>query len=73
MVGRTGASSLLLALLRFIRSSRGRILIDDVDIAQVPLTELRSIITIIPQASLMSAHGMFKHEFEKLPPLSVLN
>lgn len=53
VVGRTGAgkSSLLLALLRFLRRTRGRILIDDVDIAHVPLQRLRSAITIIPQAS----------------------
>lgn len=53
VVGRTGAgkSSLLLALLRFLRSSQGRILVDDVDIAQVPLQRLRSAITIIPQVS----------------------
>lgn len=61
VVGRTGAgkSSLLLALLRILRSSRGRILIDGVDIAQVPLQKLRSAITIIPQASLTQLFSLF--------------
>ncbi|KAK8760856.1 hypothetical protein V5799_027873 [Amblyomma americanum] len=51
VVGRTGAgkSSLVLALLRMLRASEGRILIDGVDIAGVPLRKLRSIITVIPQ------------------------
>ncbi|KAK8784733.1 hypothetical protein V5799_008902 [Amblyomma americanum] len=51
VVGRTGAgkSSLVLALLRMLRASEGRIIIDGVDIAQVPLRKLRSSITVIPQ------------------------
>lgn len=51
VVGRTGAgkSSLVLALLRMLRASEGRILIDGVDIAGVPLRKLRRIITVIPQ------------------------
>nr|XP_037272969.1 canalicular multispecific organic anion transporter 1-like [Rhipicephalus microplus] len=51
VVGRTGAgkSSLVLALLRILRASKGRILIDGVDIAQVPLEKLRRAITVIPQ------------------------
>ncbi|KAH8031653.1 hypothetical protein HPB51_019667 [Rhipicephalus microplus] len=51
VVGRTGAgkSSLVLALLRILRASKGCILIDGVDIAQVPLKKLRRAITIIPQ------------------------
>nr|XP_037272775.1 canalicular multispecific organic anion transporter 2-like [Rhipicephalus microplus] len=51
VVGRTGAgkSSLVLALLRMLRSSEGRILIDGVDIAKVPLRKLRRSITVIPQ------------------------
>ncbi|KAL1443227.1 hypothetical protein MTO96_046064 [Rhipicephalus appendiculatus] len=44
-----GKSSLLLALLRILKASKGRILIDGVDIAQVPLKELRRAITVIPQ------------------------
>lgn len=51
VVGRTGAgkSSLVLAILRMIRPSKGRILIDGVDTALVRLRQLRSSITVIPQ------------------------
>ncbi|KAL3227522.1 hypothetical protein MRX96_004220 [Rhipicephalus microplus] len=44
-----GKSSLVLALLRMLRASEGRILIDNVDIAGVPLRKLRRSITVIPQ------------------------
>uniref|UniRef100_A0A7S0EXI0 ATP-dependent transporter ycf16 n=1 Tax=Hanusia phi TaxID=3032 RepID=A0A7S0EXI0_9CRYP len=49
--GRTGAgkSSMLMALLRVIPCASGRILLDSVDISQLPLRELRSRIAIIPQ------------------------
>ncbi|XP_049275830.1 ATP-binding cassette sub-family C member 2-like [Rhipicephalus sanguineus] len=51
VVGRTGAgkSSLVLALLRMLKASEGCILIDNVDIAGVPLKLLRRSITVIPQ------------------------
>ncbi|CAN7940136.1 unnamed protein product, partial [Ixodes hexagonus] len=51
VIGRTGSgkSSLVRALLRVLKSSRGRICIDDVDIACVPLRKLRTAITVIPQ------------------------
>ncbi|KAH9381709.1 hypothetical protein HPB48_010528 [Haemaphysalis longicornis] len=51
VVGRTGAgkSSLVLAMLRMLRASEGRILIDGLDIASVPLKKLRRSITVIPQ------------------------
>ncbi|CAN8026126.1 unnamed protein product [Ixodes persulcatus] len=51
VVGRTGAgkSSLVLALLRVLRSSRGSIRIDGVDINMVPLRRLRNAVTVIPQ------------------------
>ncbi|XP_077989339.1 ATP-binding cassette sub-family C member 9-like [Glandiceps talaboti] len=49
--GRTGSgkSSLALALFRMIDTYRGRILIDGVDISNVPLLTLRNKMAIIPQ------------------------
>ncbi|KAG0426250.1 hypothetical protein HPB47_026637 [Ixodes persulcatus] len=51
VIGRTGSgkSSLVRALLRVLKSSRGRICIDGTDIACVPLRKLRTAITVIPQ------------------------
>ncbi|KAJ2056332.1 hypothetical protein GGI17_006250 [Coemansia sp. S146] len=51
VVGRTGAgkSTVSLAFLRFIEAARGRILLDNVDIAKIGLEELRRNVTIIPQ------------------------
>nr|XP_034174731.1 multidrug resistance-associated protein 1 isoform X3 [Osmia lignaria] len=51
IVGRTGAgkSSLTLGLFRIIEAANGKIYIDDIDIAQLGLHDLRSRLTIIPQ------------------------
>lgn len=51
IVGRTGAgkSSLALALLRGLEAETGSIIIDDIDIGQIGLEDLRKAITIVPQ------------------------
>ncbi|XP_077415304.1 multidrug resistance-associated protein 1 isoform X2 [Vanacampus margaritifer] len=51
IVGRTGAgkSSLTLGLFRIIEAAEGQIFIDEVNIAELGLHDLRSRVTIIPQ------------------------
>ena len=51
-VGRTGAgkSSITLVLFRIIESAAGKILVDGINIATIGLHDVRSKLTIIPQA-----------------------
>ncbi|KAJ2515526.1 hypothetical protein H4217_005115 [Coemansia sp. RSA 1939] len=51
VVGRTGAgkSTMSLALTRFVEATKGRIVLDGVDISKIGLEDLRRNITIIPQ------------------------
>ena len=53
IVGRTGAgkSSLTLAMFRIIEAVGGAILIDNINISELGLDDLRSKVTIIPQVS----------------------
>jgi ATP-binding cassette subfamily B protein len=50
-VGRSGAgkTTIVKLLLRFYDPSKGKILIDDVDIKKMSKTDLRSIISVVPQ------------------------
>ena len=45
----SGKSTLALSFFRFVEPTEGRILVDDVDITKVGLTDLRSRLTIIPR------------------------
>lgn len=64
IVGRTGAgkSSMLNALFRIVELERGRILIDDCDVANIELTDLRSALSIIPQSPVLFSGTYFSFQ-----------
>jgi len=63
IIGRTGAgkSSLALALFRIIESAAGQIIIDGIHISSLGLHQLRSRITILPQASFKNSLPFVRH------------
>ena len=65
IVGRTGAgkSSLIAALFRTTELSRGRIVIDGVEAARVPLDGLRSNLAIVPQETTLF-HGTVRSNLD---------
>ena len=52
----SGKSTLALSFFRFVEPTEGRIIIDDVDISKIGLSDLRSKLTIIPRKTLLSTH-----------------
>ncbi|CAF0778110.1 unnamed protein product [Didymodactylos carnosus] len=57
IIGRTGSgkSSLCITLLRIIERTQGKIIIDNIDITDIGLHDVRSKITIIPQDAVIFA------------------
>lgn len=62
IVGRTGAgkSSMINALFRIVEVERGRILIDGFDLAKFGLTDIRKVLSIIPQSPVLFSGTYYK-------------
>ena len=71
IVGRTGAgkSSLTLALFRIIESAEGEIQIDDQNVSEIGLNDLRGRLTIIPQDPILWT-GSLRHNLDPLSTYS---
>ncbi|CAF1502141.1 unnamed protein product, partial [Didymodactylos carnosus] len=67
IIGRTssGKSSLCITLLRIIERTQGKIIIDNIDITDIGLHDVRSKITIIPQDAVIFA-GTLRFNMGKL-------
>jgi len=54
-MGRTGSgkSTLAMSLLRFVEPTKGRIILDGIDVSQIGVQDLRSRVTIIPQDAVL--------------------
>ncbi len=66
IIGRTGAgkSTLFQTLYRFVPPTEGRILIDGIDCATIPLARLRRAIAIIPQDPILF-HGSLRSNLDR--------
>lgn len=62
IVGRTGAgkSSMINALFRIVELERGRIWIDEYEIAKFGLTDLRKVLSIIPQSPVLFSGKLYR-------------
>lgn len=73
ILGRTGSgkSTLALSFFRFVEPTKGRFLIDGVDISQIGVTDLRSRLTIIPRKYLLpSTHTQCSESLQRIQPFS---